>query len=138
MAHEDPEKKKAYNKAYAAAHKKERRLYQKSYRATHSAEIRAYDRSYKSSHRDVARAYELKKLYDLTPPEFDFLLAMQGGACAICSKDSFGAKGPVVDHSHVTGSIRGIVCGKCNQAAGLLGDSPDVARSLANYLEVSA
>lgn len=39
-----------------------------------------------------------------------------------------------VDHDHRTGRIRGLLCGSCNRAAGLLADSAERAVSLALYL----
>lgn len=50
----------------------------------------------------------------------------------------------VVDHDHACcplaryscgKCVRGLICGRCNMAAGQLGDDPDRARSLASYLD---
>jgi hypothetical protein len=40
-----------------------------------------------------------------------------------------------VDHDHETGVIRGIICGRCNSALGLLFDSPTRIRGLLAYCE---
>ena len=40
-----------------------------------------------------------------------------------------------VDHSHVTGIIRGILCGNCNRALGLLQEDSARIRSLYAYVE---
>jgi hypothetical protein len=65
MPHKDPEKARAYDRAYRVAHREERnarnRTYMREYRATHSEEInsrrranrkecRTYDRAYKAAH----------------------------------------------------------------------------------------
>lgn len=41
-----------------------------------------------------------------------------------------------VDHNHVTGEIRGILCSKCNKGLGIFNDSQQLLRKAANYLEV--
>lgn len=43
----------------------------------------------------------------------------QGKACAICGT----TEQLFVDHDHITGQIRGVLCRKCNSAIGMLGDS---------------
>lgn len=61
----------------------------------------------------------------------------QGGRCLGCETDvPGGGKGRfVVDHNHLTGVIRGLLCHMCNVALGMVKDKPDVLRQLANYLE---
>jgi UDP-N-acetyl-D-mannosaminuronic acid transferase (WecB/TagA/CpsF family) len=34
----------------------------------------------------------------------------------------------------VTGQVRGLLCGKCNSAIGLLGDDPEVIKAAARYV----
>lgn len=56
------------------------------------------------------------------------------GTCAICGKsgkDRLLAR----DHHHVSGRFRDLLCLKCNLAIGLIGDDPDRARKIAEYLE---
>lgn len=53
----------------------------------------------------------------------------QNGRCAICRVQfSKLPKKPHVDHSHVTGQVRGLLCGRCNQRLGMLGDEYDVVK----------
>lgn len=40
-----------------------------------------------------------------------------------------------VDHDHETGAVRGILCGACNMALGLLRDDPEVLRALTKYVD---
>jgi hypothetical protein len=40
-----------------------------------------------------------------------------------------------VDHNYETRTVRGLLCGSCNRGMGLLRDSPEVLRKLADYIE---
>lgn len=56
----------------------------------------------------------------------------QKGRCAICGERSM--KRFVVDHDHETGKYRGLLCGLCNTAIGLLKDDFRVIREAARYV----
>ena len=84
------------------------------------------------------RRNQLAARYALTPDEYNQLLERQGWRCAICSATSGNSKGHslFVDHCHSTGVVRGLLCGRCNHALGLLEDDPIRLRRAADYLEV--
>lgn len=52
------------------------------------------------------------RLYGLSKPEADALLASQHGSCALCPR----SVNLVPDHSHKTGVVRGLLCYGCNIA----------------------
>jgi hypothetical protein len=65
------------------------------------------------------------------------LTARQGGRCAICRQEPSGRRVESVlhlDHDHATGRVRGMLCGRCNKALGLLRDDPSLVLSLISYL----
>lgn len=93
-----------------------------------------YDRN---SIRVLDRALDnrLKRLYGITRDDYNHILLSQDGGCAICGKQSPPRRGRLaVDHDHVTGQIRGLLCSKCNQAIGLLSEQPALLRKAAQYL----
>ena len=51
--------------------------------------------------------------------------------CAICGRKD---RQPVIDHSHVTNKVRGILCTQCNSGLGFLSDDPEVLEKAADYL----
>lgn len=80
--------------------------------------------------------------YGLTLRDYEDLLASQGRVCAICKRPEGrrstqnGKVMPLhVDHDHVTGEIRGLLCSRCNTAIGLLRDDVDVVSSAVDYLK---
>lgn len=80
----------------------------------------------------VGRRRMLAKNYGLTPDAFQALIDRQNGVCAICGEAPDA--GPVVDHDHQTGAIRGILCGSCNKGLGMFGDSTQRLRAAITYL----
>jgi hypothetical protein len=70
-------------------------------------------------------------LHGLTPEQTLFLKEQQYHKCKICQIQNHNL---VVDHSHVTGKVRGAVCCKCNIR---LGHLESILRdgSLDSYLE---
>jgi len=62
-------------------------------------------------------------VYRLSKADYDRMLIAQNGACAICKRKS--KRRLCVDHCHVTGEVRGLICHKCNTALGLFDDDPE-------------
>lgn len=77
------------------------------------------------------RRRHLATSYGLTPEAAADLKARQNGRCIICLR----APAVHVDHDHVTGEVRGVLCFRCNAGLGQLGDSPHTLRRAADYLE---
>ncbi len=61
------------------------------------------------------------------------MLSAQEWCCAICSSEINGTTGNA-DHNHSTGQPRGMLCGACNRAIGIMGDSVERLEWAAEYL----
>jgi Recombination endonuclease VII len=78
-----------------------------------------------------SRTYHLKRRYGLSAEDVDAMVEAQGGLCAVC-----GVRPPEhVDHDHVTGAVRGVLCSGCNQGLGNFRDSATALRRAADYVE---
>jgi hypothetical protein len=73
--------------------------------------------------------------WGLSDGEYDSMLEAQGGGCAICGETCKSGRSLAVDHDHASGQIRGLLCGDCNRAIGMMADSPERLRSAADYVE---
>jgi hypothetical protein len=85
-----------------------------------------------------ALAKALKGKYNITIADYDQLLFKQENCCAICRGSDTGHLGRfVVDHDHLTGKVRGLLCWSCNVGIGHLKDNPQILVAAANYLNVN-
>lgn len=98
---------------------------------------RALAKKWLAENPEKARNYDLKKNYGITLAQYNELLNLQNGVCAICQKLCSSGMALAVDHIHGTkpAIVRGLLCGNCNQAIGRLKDSPLNCLAAANYLQ---
>jgi hypothetical protein len=83
-------------------------------------------------HKEKARTRQRR---GFTQVQADSLLAVQGGICPICATKDPGKNGWHMDHNHVTGVVRGMLCSNCNRGIGHLKDSAVFLRKAAEYIE---
>jgi hypothetical protein len=137
---QDPEhraKEDAAHRAYYAANGEKMKARMRTYRETHRQQIKerrgAYCQANRAAINERARVArqarkqnndpslwnaDLKRLYGISVAEYDALLAKQGGVCAICRQHS--KRRLCVDHCHLTGTVRGLLCDRCNLGLGYL------------------
>jgi len=79
--------------------------------------------------------------YGLTIDSYHAMAECQDFLCAICQEEPIRKQmlasedGFAIDHSHITGKVRGLLCDGCNKGIGFLGDNPQVVYAAARYLE---
>jgi hypothetical protein len=78
---------------------------------------------------------QLKCKYGISLEELNRIIDMQDGKCAICRRKltQLGKRQTVVDHCHVIGHVRGVICQGCNTSEALMG-SPKAVLALYNYM----
>lgn len=84
-----------------------------------------------------ANVWKNKILRDFGITEVDYksILESQQGVCKICRKKD--DRRLAVDHCHVTGNIRGLLCRRCNTSIGLFEDNVNLLKYAIEYLEKS-
>jgi Recombination endonuclease VII len=111
---------------------KERYADDAEYRERTRARASAWRRANRDKLSARARDKHMKRRYGISRADYDALFARQGGLCAICRKPSKQRLG--VDHCHVTGMIRGLLCRMCNSGLGCLGDDQRALVAALAYL----
>lgn len=117
-------KNKAYGQAWAKANADRVRAYKKQWEAQNQDKVR-----------DRARRKGLQRGYGITIPEYDKMLTTQNGVCAICLRTCPTGKRLAVDHSHVNGKVRGLLCQGCNTSLGKFNDDFNLVQRAADYLK---
>lgn len=81
-------------------------------------------------------AYHIRRVYGLTPEQYQELYDKQQGKCPICLRhqDEFPQR-LSVDHNHKTNEVRGLLCRYCNHRVVGRHTDPDLLRRVADYLE---
>ena len=90
--------------------------------------------------RECEHARHMWSRYKVTPEVVAAKLAEQGGRCAICpaqlsaTLESLKRRETRIDHDHVTGVFRGVLCHRCNLGVGYFRDDPALLRAAVEYL----
>lgn len=93
---------------------------------------------YRKENRLKSYMGEIKRKYGVSKDVFDAMLQSQSGKCLICNSDFLWSKRsntPHVDHCHISGKVRGLLCRRCNSSLGYFNDNPALFESAANYLK---
>lgn len=101
---------------------------QRRFHARHRDRLRPMYREKEAKRRaldpSLVRRGNLRK-YGLTIDSFNEMAARQDGRCAICRQpETLVGRGTAtpqnlsVDHDHATGTVRGLLCGRCNRGLG--------------------
>ena len=141
---------KEYNKKYESSHRVEinnrHKEYMKQYSKEHREQINDYAREYQRNRLNInpenfrgknalqrgAHPYTKAQIikmsrYGLSPEEFDSL----PDHCEICGS----VENLCIDHDHITGRVRGTLCGRCNTALGMLQEDVERMGSMINYIK---
>jgi hypothetical protein len=74
----------------------------------------------------------LKSRYNMTLADYDKIHAEQDGRCAICYQKQTTTMH--IDHCHLTGKVRALLCGSCNRGLGYFQDDANILLAASDYL----
>jgi hypothetical protein len=122
------------------------RAKRRRYRAAHKEELaerrrlkRLTDPEYREKQLERERVWRrrtyFREVYRISLADYDAMLALQHGACAICKRTP--GKRLAVDHCHTTGKVRGLLCAKCNSGLAFFQDNPRYLAAATAYLQAS-
>lgn len=139
---------KAYAKQWRDNNKDKMRKYRADYVASHQSKIKDYNAKWHADNREVHieqckkwnkthpdRVFDLhlQRQYGITKSQYDTLFVEQDGKCAICGQQS--SEKLQTDHNHITGEVRGLLCGTCNKVLGLVKDNQNTLHKMLEYLD---
>lgn len=76
----------------------------------------------------------IRRVYGISLLDYESMLKIQGGGCFICGKtEEEEGRRLAIDHCHITNIVRGLLCGVCNQAIGMLRHDPEIISKAMNY-----
>ena len=97
-------------------------------------------KSSSEKYREQRVEWDRRKNYGISAENYRILHDAQNGLCAICHKPETKTRNGVkfdlcVDHDHVTGQIRGLLCSTCNIGLGHFKDNLELLSRAINYLQ---
>lgn len=106
-----------------------RKQYNKLRNDTYHAEAKKNPAVFALARRNAA----LKRAYGITHEDYLNMLELQGGGCAICGRKAASGKYLHVDHCHITGVVRGVLCHQCNWYLGTIDSDPSILEKIHEY-----
>lgn len=103
--------------------------------------VAAFSRQHKSKDgyqhycRECCKALKAHYRYGITAEDLERLLGLQNHKCAVCQQQLSEKARPVIDHSHATLEVRGVLCNACNVLLGQAKDDINILQGAIRYLE---
>lgn len=88
--------------------------------------------AYNKANPEKKREQNYKARYGVTIKEHNALYKKQDGKCATCNDE---LNPGVIDHNHITGEIRGLLCNSCNSALGFAKDNIQTLSNMIEYIQ---
>ncbi len=145
MPYKDPEKAKESAKRSRLKNREKRNKWHRDYYMDNIEKERERSREKSQKrHSDapaLAKDSRLKWAYGISLEQYNQMLISQDNVCIICLKSETvinSRTGKVnslaVDHDHKTGKVRGLLCGACNTAIGLVKEDKLILNNMVKYL----
>jgi hypothetical protein len=108
-------------------------LYRRTWYASNKARISVESKIRRDQHPEHHRERTWKRngILNFSYNDYLELLRIQANQCKICK---LHMEAPNVDHDHVTGQVRGLLCTHCNKGLGCFQDNPHLLKNALTYL----
>jgi ribosomal protein L37E len=103
--------------------------------ACYSKARRGLQPDWLEKHRDNIYFYTVGRKFGITKEVVQDLMLQQKGVCAICGQTEPSGKRLAVDHCHVNGTVRGLLCQNCNLGLGYFQDNTERMEKAIMYLK---
>jgi Autographiviridae endonuclease VII len=119
-----------------AQNERQRRYYERHTERVKQSKKNSREKSKGRKATDTDVDYYMRSRYGIGLSDYNRLLVEQDGKCAACGTTDVrnGKTRFDIDHDHETGAVRGLLCGHCNRALGMLNDSADRVTALLSYI----
>lgn len=125
---------RSYNITFEEYCTKDKKSYEKPYKRWKHLE-------YKTNTPEYLKTVWLNKKYGISLTDFNNILKDQNFVCAICQqpekaidKKSKKVRDLAVDHCHITGKMRALLCTNCNMGLGAFKDNLELLQKAVNYI----
>jgi hypothetical protein len=78
------------------------------------------------------KASQVKSEYGISLRDLESIRKAQGNKCAVCKGE---LKYERIDHDHITGKVRGLLCHRCNILAGFIEKTPGIVEKIGTYIQ---
>jgi len=132
-------KRSSYDKENYKSNRTKKVLYQKNYYKCNRSDILAYQEAVrnKDSYKLYSYACGINRLYNVSTSFIQSLMDKQKGCCDICNEslvNPWSTSRYHIDHNHITGEVRGLLCSGCNSGIGMLKEDINNLQSAIEYL----
>ena len=90
--------------------------------------------SWHQRNRDARREYAITRRYGISPLAYRSMMKAQDGKCAICGNEITVGGGSRTSEAQLDGTVRGLLCRRCNSGLAYLNDSTELLRKAIKYL----
>ena len=105
------------------------------YGDTHNSRCKECRKEFRKKHDtpEKRRNQVIKRMYGITEHEYNDMVKLQQGRCAICKQECDKL---FIDHNHTTGKVRGLLCLNCNTGIGMFKDNISYMKSAIDYVGI--
>lgn len=112
-----------------------RKVWYEANKERERAESRKWHKDNPERSKYNSRNCKLKKKFGLSFEDYQEMHLMQEGLCAICKRPSQTEALLAVDHDHITGKVRALLCASCNMGIGQFDENVERMEAAIAYIK---